>query len=316
MRFATQRRSFGAAILAPILWLAAATPCSAGVLSGPLVNPANGHEYYLLTQDDWTASETEAVALGGHLATIRDAAENQWIYDNFSTFGGSNRVLWIGLNDELLEGTFVWSSGETPGQNLWAPGQPDNNLGLEHFVHLFPPLWANAGQWNDFPDQTFFATYPCNGVVEVIPPPGSLFVNYCTAGSSASGCQAVLSGSGVASASAPSGFSLDASAVEGGKNGLYFFGTNGRQANSWGNGTSFQCVVPPVKRAGLLTGTGSIGQCDGTFSQDLNAVWTATPAKNPGAGAVVQAQLWYRDAFNTSNQKTSLSDAIEFVVAP
>jgi len=104
--------------------------------------------------------------------------------------------------------------------------------------------------------------------------------------------------------------------VEGGKSGLYFFGTNGRQANPWGNGTSYQCVVPPVKRAGLLSGTGTVGQCDGNFSQDLNALWFTTPAKNPGAGAVVQAQLWYRDPFNTSNQKTSFSDAIEFAVGP
>jgi hypothetical protein len=29
----------------------------------------------------------------------------------------------------------------------------------------------------------------------------------------------------------------------------------------------------------------------------------------------VQAQLWYRDPLSTSNQTTSLSDAIEFVVA-
>ena len=56
--------------------------------------------------------------------------------------------------------------------------------------------------------------------------------------------------------------------------------------------------------------------CDGTFAQDLNARWTAKPNQNPGAGAVVQAQLWYRDPFNTSNQTTSLSDAIEFTVGP
>jgi len=30
----------------------------------------------------------------------------------------------------------------------------------------------------------------------------------------------------------------------------------------------------------------------------------------------LQAQLWYRDPFNTSNQTTSLSDAIEFCVSP
>ena len=144
-------------------------------------------------------------------------------------------------------------------------------------------------------------------------------VNYCTAGVSTNGCQATLSTSGAPSASANSGFSLLAAGVEGSKDGLYFFGANGRQANSWGNGTSFQCVVPPVTRAGLLSGTGTNGLCDGAFSQDLNALWCPTcpkSGKNPGAGAVVQAQLWYRDPLNTSNQTTSLSDAIEFSICP
>jgi hypothetical protein len=110
-----------------------------------------------------------------------------------------------------------------------------------------------------------------------------------------------------------------ASAVEGGKDGLFFFGTNGRQANPWGSGTSLQCVVPPVVRAGLLTGSGTTGSCNGSVGQDLNALWCPScpkPAKNPGVGATVQAQLWYRDPDNTSNQTTSLSDAIEFSVHP
>jgi hypothetical protein len=142
---------------------------------------------------------------------------------------------------------------------------------------------------------------------------------HCTAGTSASGCQAALSTLGVASATSPSGFDLRSANVEGAKDGLYFFGTNGRQTNPWGNGTSYQCVVPPVRRAGLLAGVGTNGLCDGSFSQDLNALWCPTcpkPAKNPGAGTIVGAQLWYRDPLNTSNQTTSLSNAIEFAVGP
>jgi len=139
---------------------------------------------------------------------------------------------------------------------------------------------------------------------------------YCTAGTTASGCQARVSATGIASATASSGFTLATTGVVGDKDGLYFFGTNGRQANSWGNGTSYQCVVPPVKRAGLLLGTGTSGLCDGVFAQDLNVLFSSTPPKNPGAGAIVQAQLWYRDPFSSSNQTTSLSDAIEFIVAP
>ena len=142
---------------------------------------------------------------------------------------------------------------------------------------------------------------------------------YCTPGMSASGCQASISATGTASASAVLCFVLNATGVEGNKDGLFFFGTNGRQASPWGNGTSFQCVVPPVVRCGLLPGTGTAGACDGSFSQNLNALWCPTcpkANKNPGAGALVQAQLWYRDPQNTSNQDTSLSDAVEFGVGP
>jgi len=144
-------------------------------------------------------------------------------------------------------------------------------------------------------------------------------VNYCTPGTSANGCQGTISASGTASASASSGFTLTAAGVEGQKDGLFFFGANGRQANPWGTGTSFQCVVPPVFRGGMLPGSGSVSSCDGSTLQDLNAHWCATcaaPLKNPGSGAVVQAQFWYRDPFNTSSQTTSMTDAIEFTVAP
>jgi hypothetical protein len=156
--------------------------------------------------------------------------------------------------------------------------------------------------------------------------PGSAYVFvsgstcvYCTAGVSASGCQASIGATGTPSATAPSGFSLVTTGMEGSKEGMYFWGTNGKQANTWGNGTSYQCVAPPVLRAGTFSGTGTPGDCDGSIAQDLNALWCPTcpkPHKNPGAGAVVQAQLWYRDPLSTSNQTTSLSDAIEFAVAP
>ena len=140
------------------------------------------------------------------------------------------------------------------------------------------------------------------------------FVNYCTAGTSSSGCQAQVSGSGVPSWFAPSGFTVSATGVEGDKSALFFIGWNGRQASPWGNGTSYQCVVPPVKRMGVLSKSGTPGLCDGSYAQDLNAHWSANPSKNPGPGTVVQAQLWYRDPGNTSNQSTSLSNALEFVV--
>jgi len=140
-------------------------------------------------------------------------------------------------------------------------------------------------------------------------------VNYCTAGTSLAGCSAMISGSGSSSTSAASGFYLNLSNVDPGRQALFFFATNGRQANNWGNGNSYQCVVPPVKRTASGSTVGS-GLCDGTFSVDLNARWTAKPNQDPGAGALVQAQGWYRDPQNTSNQTTALSNGLEWTVCP
>ena len=143
--------------------------------------------------------------------------------------------------------------------------------------------------------------------------------SYCTAGSAATGCRATMGARGLPSATRADSFFLESAQVPGLRNGIFFFGANGRQANSWGNGSSYQCVVPPVKRAGLMVGEGTTGLCDSIFVRDLNARWCPTcpkAAHNPGAGATVQAQLWYRDPNNTSNQTTGLSDAVEFIVGP
>ena len=142
---------------------------------------------------------------------------------------------------------------------------------------------------------------------------------YCTPGTSAEGCQPTVVAGGVASSTEADGFELHALGVPGDREGLFFFGTNGRQALPWGNGTSLQCVIPPVRRAGVLAAAGTRSQCDGGFVQDLNALWCPgcpKPQLNPGPGSVVQAQLWYRDPQNTSNRTTSLSAAIEFQLAP
>jgi hypothetical protein len=142
--------------------------------------------------------------------------------------------------------------------------------------------------------------------------------SYCTSGTSATGCVANLSSSGTSSATASSGFVVSATGTEGGnKSGLLYWGAAQKSpATAVGTSSSYQCVNPPVKRSQLLDGGGTNGNCDGMFSVDLNARWAAQPAQNPGAGATVYAQLWYRDPANTSNQTTSRSDALTWTVCP
>lgn len=142
------------------------------VMAGPVVNPANGHSYYFLSPNTWTASESEAISLGGHLATINDDAEHAFLLSRFGSFGNVQRLLWIGLNDSAVEGQFVWVSGEPSTYTNWAPGEPNNVNGNEDFVAMYYPNHSTNGRWNDWNDRTSDPIgLPFHGVVEVVPEP-------------------------------------------------------------------------------------------------------------------------------------------------
>ena len=133
-------------------------PAGATVIAGPLENPASFHQYYLLETTNWAAAEAEAVGLGGHLATVENAAENTWLWETFSAIAAG--PFWIGLSDAALEGSFVWTSGApTFYQNWWtAGGEPNNAGGIEHSVEM------NNYLWNDNSGTSFL-----RGLAEVVP---------------------------------------------------------------------------------------------------------------------------------------------------
>jgi hypothetical protein len=143
-------------------------------------------------------------------------------------------------------------------------------------------------------------------------------VIYCTAGISSNGCVPGISGTGTASASALSGFTLAVANMEGQKQGLFFYGITGAASAPWGvGGTSYLCVKSPVQRIGLQGTGGSNGQCDGAMAID----WLAHLAANPGllgtplsAGRTFNAQAWYRDP--PAVKTTNLSDGLEFTLVP
>jgi hypothetical protein len=150
----------------------------ADTLEGPLVNPANGHEYYLLDRNTWSNSEAEAITLGGHLVTINDASENSWVRDKF----GADKKLWLGLNDVANEGSFVWSSGEPVTYTNWrgagsSGAEPNNDQVYgpegEDYTHMFPTSDYRRGTWNDFVNVGIEGFYDPYGVVEV-PEPATL----------------------------------------------------------------------------------------------------------------------------------------------
>ncbi len=117
------------------------------IKAGPYLNLATGHYYYLLGATDWITSEQWAVALGGHLATIDTANEQNWVFDNFARFGGFNRNLWLGLTNNLIT-TYGWSSGLTNfTYTNWLSGQPDNTCGTAQYTGMLGATNAQPGLW-------------------------------------------------------------------------------------------------------------------------------------------------------------------------
>jgi len=154
------------AVYGAALFLSAAFQLQAGILAGPITNPNNGHDYYLLTPDTWTASEAEAEKLGGTLAIIRNADDQKWVFSTFSSYGGTNCNLWIGLHRQWQGGPLAWVTDEKDDYSNWSAGNPDNNGGVENCVEMYNPRDVQPGKWNDFSD-TGKMNDPICGVVEV-----------------------------------------------------------------------------------------------------------------------------------------------------
>jgi hypothetical protein len=151
----------------------------------------SGHTYHLLDTDGtkwWLDAEAEAISLGGHLVTINDALENQWILETFGpqaiSYASAHSLpdsfaisLWTGLADYVTEGSFAWASGEPVGYTNWFLGEPAGFYADEDFAGMSVNSYGNPGQWHDIVgdnrlvDLTF-------GVVEVnaLPEPSSLLL--------------------------------------------------------------------------------------------------------------------------------------------
>jgi hypothetical protein len=100
----------------------------------------NGHSYYRSTGNaTWTTARSNCAAMGGYLVTITTAAEQSFIFNIWPSG-------WIGLTDEVTEGTWRWVTGETYSYKNWNSGEP-NNAGNEDYVQF-----VSNGRWNDLPN--------------------------------------------------------------------------------------------------------------------------------------------------------------------
>jgi hypothetical protein len=270
----------------------------------------------------WDGSHWSAVGNGLRSTGVRAMT----VFDD-GTGGGS--ALYAGGEFNVPRGIAKWDGsswtplgkgvggiGGIPGQVLALSGF-DEGLGT-------PALYAggtflSAGGLLE----NGIAKWGCHSL-----PPASSF---CAAKTTLSCGAAIISASGLSSATKADGFLIRAQPVLSCRSGLLLYSNQparpGVQFAGPGNG--LLCLTPTsLRRAGPIESGGGRQLCDGVMSIDMNAFnvnnWTATgcnppPGQNNPAGflsnpgTTVNAQMWGRDSIATGQV---LSDGISWVVGP
>ncbi|KAM9750928.1 galactose-specific lectin nattectin-like [Menidia menidia] len=99
------------------------------------------------TSKTWIDAENHCLSIGGNLASIHSAEENNFLSDLILRVTGRRHVTWIGGSDAVAEKTWLWSDGSQADYFNWFKEQPNNYGGKEHCLEIY----LGGTFWNDRP---------------------------------------------------------------------------------------------------------------------------------------------------------------------
>jgi len=122
---------------------------------------SNNHCYiYFSDQRTFYDALTFCQSIGGYLATFGSKAEIDFARTVLIQGGGS--TTWMGYSDVLVEGQFLWITGEIfpTAQKMvfsnWTPGEPNNSFPGEDCGQMYI-----TGLWNDISCNSTIGNYIC-----------------------------------------------------------------------------------------------------------------------------------------------------------
>ena len=139
-----------------------------------------GDSAYVVVQGPtWEEAEANAQKLGGHLATINDAAENDWLSQTFGTAGRSSLsfgapiqipgdafALWIGATDKANEGSWTNSIGQPLAYANWFSSEPNNVGWYDPNGEDYAGIRQN-GTWFDSGGNAPYSDMAFSGIAEI-----------------------------------------------------------------------------------------------------------------------------------------------------
>jgi hypothetical protein len=285
----------------------------------PQQNPDNGHYYFVVDQGGlgWDLAKQAAEQMSfmgtpGHLATLTDQAENDFVY----SLGGL-QWHWIGgfqnTNSPSYSepaGGWEWVTGEPWSFENWHPGEPNDTgaSGAEDYLELLTAAAGYSDGWNDAAPQE----HPAGYVVEYDVGQATA---YCFGDGTGAACPcgnnggpgegcANSSGSGATVAStgstsvAADDLGFNAQNLLPGQGTLLFVANNALAGQVFGDG--LRCAGGGLIRLGVKMPDGS-GSASWGPGLGVKGGWVA--------GDIRRFQVWYRDPgmspcateFNTSH---------------
>lgn len=112
---------------------------------------SDNHTYKVIKQNfTWDEAKEYCEQQGGYLATITSEEEREKIYNLLDS--SDVKVVWLGATDLRSSGNYEWITGENFVFTDWAPGEPNNDGGIEHYLVVYKVngKWV----WNDGPVDT------------------------------------------------------------------------------------------------------------------------------------------------------------------
>eukprot|EP00105_Crassostrea_gigas_P012433 XP_011428419.1 PREDICTED: perlucin isoform X1 [Crassostrea gigas] len=95
----------------------------------------------------WIEAMTFCKTFDAKLAEVETHPEDTFIRHEARVYGAYKESFWIGGNDLISEGKWMWMTSHTPlHYTNWAHGEPSNEFGGEHCMSL---LFYTDYHWND-----------------------------------------------------------------------------------------------------------------------------------------------------------------------
>ena len=106
------------------------------------------HRYEVFTIQSiatWEQAKEYCEAVGGHLATITSAEENEYVYQLMLSQGINSA--YFGYSDAENEGMWVWVTKESSSYTNWHSGEPNSENTQEDYAMFYHQF--SDGTWND-----------------------------------------------------------------------------------------------------------------------------------------------------------------------